>query len=66
MDDSQFSKKMRKLADDFFAKVFLKSIVEMNAGNIINDGFVYQFLFKHIDYLTVEAACESIHLSYFF
>ena len=53
--------KKKKLADDFFAKVFLKSVVEINAGNIIDDGSVYQLLFEHIDYLSGDKACKSIY-----
>ena len=59
--DDKLNPKKKKLADDFFAKVFLKSVVEINAGNIINDGSIYQFLFEHIDYLSGEKACKRIH-----
>ena len=60
--DSQILKKERKLANDFFAKVFLKSMEEITAGNIVDDTSVYEFLFEHIDQLSENAACKNIYI----
>ena len=63
-DENQSFKQPKKVANDFLAKVFLKAIMEMNAGNITHDGPVYQFLFEHIDYLSEDAARKSMHMYY--